>query len=581
MAELKDLLPLSKNLSLLYIDEDEEFLSSIVKVLQKVFKSVDDAQNATIALGYLKVNSYDLVIVDTSSAIMSPELLVQNIRKITPYQNIILTSSSDSLEGLRLLIDLQVQDIIKKPYKASLLIEKLYSLVRKIDHERRFLEPKIEQLSSDLLYERKRIGRFMLSEKKFQKTLEEYANSFKMNRSIYELTRLPNKNALQNDLGETTQALLYINIDHFDFINTIYGMGKANKLLKATAQKLKLFLSTNAKLYHITADEFVILIDDPAQQQQMQLAQQIQALFKESAVEFDEHDHFVVFSIGVAFGEGRRLFVNAKAASKEARYYGGNSIVVYNPNSQYMKEQKRNLYWIEVLKKAVEEDRLINYYQLSQSNRAEGIKHYEVLCRLIDENGQLVDAKEFIQSAKLVGLASQITKVVIDKAFKLFANNEYSFSINITLYDLHEGFLSDFLKYKCNRYSVNPSRVHLEIAEDILAANHELVDAELLKLKSEGYMVIVDDFSNERSSIMRLLQLKAEYIKIDGALIEELQENETYQSIVRSIVSFAKKSNIKTIAKNVESSEINELVNSLGVDYSQGYFIAKPSITLK
>jgi GGDEF domain-containing protein len=76
-------------------------------------------------------------------------------------------------------------------------------------------------------------------------------------------------------------------------------MGKANKLLKECAKRLKMFLPNNAELFHITSDEFVILIDDPAQDQDLFLAKQIQALFKEAPVEFDDYSHFLIFSIGV------------------------------------------------------------------------------------------------------------------------------------------------------------------------------------------------------------------------------------------------------------------------------------------
>jgi len=581
MAELKDLLPFTKNLTLLYIDEDEDLLSQFSEVFKKVFYSVDDAANATIALGYLKVNSYDIVVADATSAIMSPEILIKNIIKINPNQEILLTSKTDSKESLSLLCGLEISALLRKPLKASILLDKLLLISRKIQKHRTYLEPKIEKLSDDLLYERKRIGRFMLNEKKLEASIEEYANNINMSKNVYELTRLPSKYALQNDLDGTQQSLLYINIDHFDFINTIYGMGKANKLLRACAKQLKLFLPTNAKIYHITADEFVILIDEPAQNQAMQLAQQIQALFKESALEFDEYSHFVVFSIGIASGEGKRLFINAKAASKEARFYGGNNIVTYNAQSQYMQEQKENLHWISILKKAFEDDKVINYYQPIISNSDQQTKHYEVLCRLLDDRGQAVDAIKFIHSAKIAGLASQITRTVIDKAFKLFTSNTHKFSINITMYDLHENYLVDFLKYKCERYKIDPSRVYLEIVEDILMSKTTIIDKQVAQLKDQGYCVIIDDFSSDRSSYNRMFELKAEYIKIDGTFIKEIHTNEAYRVIVKSIVEFAKKSGIQTIAEHVESSEANEVVRALGVDFSQGYFLGKPSLSLE
>jgi EAL domain-containing protein (putative c-di-GMP-specific phosphodiesterase class I)/GGDEF domain-containing protein/AmiR/NasT family two-component response regulator len=580
MAELKDLLPITKSLSLLYIDEDQEFLTTITTALKKVFLKVDDADDATLAMGYLKVNSYDIVVVDSSSSIMSVENLVKNILNIHSYQNIILTTKKTASDELLSFYTLGISALLNKPFKASLLLDKILDIAIKLQHNRNFLQAQIEKLNSDLLYERKRIGRFMLNEKKSEEKLKEYANSISLTKNIYDLTRLPSKNALQNALDGKLQALIYINIDHFDFVNTIYGMGNANKLLKACAKQLALFLPINAELFHITADEFVILLDEPASNQEKLLSEQIQALFKESPVEFDEYSHYIVFSIGIAKGEGKRLFVNAKAASKEARYYGGSQIVKYNSTSDYMMQQKESLYWISVLKKAFEEDRIFTYYQPIVSSSTNEVEHYEVLCRLTDENNKLIDAKNFIESAKLIGLATQITKTVIDKAFKAFKVNEHKFSINITMYDLHENYLIEFLNYKCQRYAIDASRVHLEIVEDILMTKTDMIDNQIFALKEAGFNVIIDDFSSDRSAYSRMFELKAEYIKIDGSFIKKLAEDKSFVHVVKSIVDFAKSSGIKTIAEHIESETINEIVKKLGVDYLQGYYIGKPSLSL-
>ncbi len=581
MAELKDLLPITKALSLLYIDEDQDYLSGISGALRKVFSKVDDANDATLAMGYLKINNYDIIIVDSSSTIMSAENLVKNITSLYAHQEIILTTDKTLAQELLPLYSLNVSSVLKKPFKASSLLDKILEIAIKLNYNRNFLQPELEKLNNDLLYERKRIGRFMLNEKKLEEKIKEYNQNISLSKNIYELTRLPNKHALQTALDGKEQALIYINIDHFDFVNTIYGMGYANKLLKASAKQLALFLPLNAELFHITADEFVILLDEPATNQEKLLSEQIQAFFKESAVEFDEYSHYVVFSIGIDKGEGKRLFVNAKAASKEARFYGGNNIVYYNSKSDYMLEQKERFYWIRTLKKAFEEDKIFTYYQPIVSSQSGTIEHYEVLCRLIDENNKLIDAKNFIESAKLMGLAAQITRTVIDKAFKAFKDNQHKFSINITMYDLHENYLIDFLEYKCQRYNIDSSRVFLEIVEDILLTKTEFIDQQIFALQEAGYNVIIDDFSSDKSVYSRMFELKAEYIKIDGSFINKLAEDESFKYVIKSIVDFAKNSGMKTIAEHIESQEVHDIVKELGVDYLQGYYMGKPALNLE
>jgi len=581
MAELKDLYSSTSTLSLLYIDENQKFLTTISTSLSEVFMRVDDANDATIGMGYLKFHKYDIVILDSISDIMAVNQLIKNIKKIHPFIEIIVTIQEKSQSELIDIYKLNVATVLEKPFNVSALLDEVLYVALKIKSSRAFQDKDLEKLNDDLLYERKRIGRSMLNEKKLKEQIEQYKDTAYVNKNIHELTKLPSKYALQSAIDGTKQSLLYINIDHFDFINTTYGMGKANKLLKECGKRLGLFLPKNARLYHITADEFIILIDDPSSGQETLLSSQIQALFKESEIEFDEYSHSIVFSIGIDSGEGKKLFVNAKAASKEARYFGGNQILNYDAHSQYMKNQRESLYWINVLKKAFDDDRIITYYQPIISNASTQTKHYEVLCRLLDDDNNLVDAKKFIHSAKLVGLITQITRTVIDKTFKKFKDNKYNFSINISMHDLHEAYLTEFLTYKCQRYSISADRVHLEIVEDVIIAESESTDKQIQELQEAGFHVIVDDFGTDKSAYSRMFELHAEYIKIDGSFIKELTKSSSHQLVVKSIVDFAKKSGIKTIAEHVESEEVYKIVKELGIDYSQGYYLAKPSLNLE
>lgn len=160
--------------------------------------------------------------------------------------------------------------------------------------------------------------------------------------------------------------------------------------------------------------------------------------------------------------------------------------------------------------------------------------------------------------------------MVIDKAFKLFQKNDYNFSINISMHDLHKDYLLSFLHYKCEHYKISPSRVYLEIVEDIIVGKTDILDAQIHEFKNRGYHVIIDDFGTDKSAYNRMFELKAEYIKIDGAFIKELSKDNAHKIIVKSIVDFAKKSGIKTIAEHVESEEVHTIVKEMGVDYSQG-----------
>ena len=149
------------------------------------------------------------------------------------------------------------------------------------------------------------------------------------------------------------------------------------------------------------------------------------------------------------------------------------------------------------------------------------------------------------------------------------------------MYDLYENYLLDFLKYKCEHYGIEASRVYLEIVEDIIGSTELDIDLQVLELRKSGYRVIIDDFGSEKTMYSRMFDLKAEFIKIDGSFIRELASDKSYRVIVQSIVDFSKQHGIKTIAEHIESEEIYEITKELGIDYAQGYLFGKPSLKLE
>ena len=598
MAELQELLPNSKKLSVLIIDPDDTLRMQLAMELQKVYHMVDDAATAYDGLGFCKINRYDIVITDDSLERMSTPLLVQNILNIRKDQHIVLLSSTLDPELLTSLINMSLSAIVPKPldfeqlYTQLLRInEEVYNynqmltqlgFAKKIKAEQKELlqseAQKREKLIQELAYERKRIGKLMAENAQLAKRAEGESEDIYKVKYLNDITHVENKYALQRALKEKgPKAVVYLNIDHFDLVNTLYGMGTGNKLLKATAERIKQYLPKNAKLYNVTVDEFVVLIDEPTNDQERLLAEQISTMFQELPLEVDRHPFEVIFSIGIVRGEGLQLFVQSKIASKESKYYGGGIITRFDNNSNYMNRQREDLYWIKTIKSALHDNRIIPYYQPIVSNFDNKVEHFEVLCRLQDEHGKIISADKFIKAAEVVGLITRITRLIIDGAFKHFSQNSYRFSINICNYDLYENYLVELLKYKCDLYNIEPNRVFLELVGDnSLDTSNSLLE-QIDELRDMGFHIGVDDVSVDYSIFSRMLRLNADFIKIDKSFIRNIGENRAHQEIVETIVEFAKKSGMKTVAEHVESKDELRVLSNLGVDLSQGYYVGKPN----
>ncbi len=164
---------------------------------------------------------------------------------------------------------------------------------------------------------------------------------------------------------------------------------------------------------------------------------------------------------------------------------------------------------------------------------------------------------------------------MVEKVINKFATNDLEFSINFCVEDLMNEDLMLFVYDYAEQKGVF-KRMVLEIVESEEIEDSDLVSKLIKKFKSKGVKVAIDDFGSGYSSYEYLINLHADYIKIDGSITKFILEDERTRDVVKSIVDFAKKSNMKVIAEYVSSKEIDEFLRSIGVDYAQGgYYYGK------
>jgi EAL domain-containing protein (putative c-di-GMP-specific phosphodiesterase class I) len=191
------------------------------------------------------------------------------------------------------------------------------------------------------------------------------------------------------------------------------------------------------------------------------------------------------------------------------------------------------------------------------------------------DNGKVESPFFFLEHAKKSELYIKLTQVMIEKTFKKFANLEYEFSINLLLQDIESPkvmkCLVDHLeKFQCGK------RVVLEIVESEGIYNFDLVSKFITMVKNYGCKIAIDDFGTGYSNFSYLAKLDIDYIKIDGSLVKDIDKDLAQMATVESILHFAKKMCIKTIAEYVENEVICNILCRLGVDFSQGYYFSKP-----
>ncbi len=391
----------------------------------------------------------------------------------------------------------------------------------------------------------------------------------------------------EKELGDELEKdghnyLFLLDVSNFSAINKVFGKMFSNKILLEIESMLRVNIHKRSKLFKVESDRFVILSNEKSRENTKEYCEQIISFFDTTRVVVEDVELDVTFNIGVSkiINNISDTIVNSEYALDKSKKLGSRNYEIYDElNSEYI-DEKDALPWLNRTKELVLNDQIEPYYQAIQEISTGKIAKYEVLARgVIGE--EIIEPKYFIEPAKKLGILTAITKTIITKSFKYFKNKECLFSINLTERDLLEGYLSEFLKDKLSTYSIDSSRVTFEILESVVVdQNFKIISDQIAELKEMGFQIAIDDFGIENSNFNRILEMNADVIKVDGAFISRLKENEKMSLIVKTIVNLAKSLKIKTVAEYVKDEYTYDTVKALGIDYAQGYFIAKAEPTI-
>jgi diguanylate cyclase (GGDEF)-like protein len=405
------------------------------------------------------------------------------------------------------------------------------------------------------------------------------------------LTGLPNRTKLLQDLKNFRGgALVLININDFKQLNDFYGHACGDFVLREFGRRITAYLPrlllskgvSGAVLYRLPADEFAVVL--PGVTTSEFSGAGLHQFFNYASMQkFQYADQEISFEItaGVAMDHseqpgqlGETLLASANMALDSARKQN-QKFLVYDASMQIREEYQHNLEWAKKLKQSLEQDRVVPYFQPILNNATQTIEKYECLVRIIDEKGNAVLPGEFLNVAKKLQIYPETTQTMIEKSFAVFREVEGDFSINLSYQDILNEQTTEFIKTKLDESGLGP-RVVFEILESEGIQNYEKVHDFVQAIKQRGGKIAIDDFGSGYSNFEHLLQLDADFIKIDGSLIKNIHTDRNALIVTHGIVSFAKRLNLKTIAEYVHCREVFERVCKLGIDYSQGYYISPP-----
>ena len=560
MQNGKKIKELCSEFKVLLVDDEEAAREQIYNILILLFPIVFSAKDGLEAFDIYEKEKPDLVITDLTMPRLDGFGLIDLIRGVSPKQKIIVMSAHTEADVIVKSIKKGVDGYILKPIEAIQMFESIEKIALALKMEK----------DSELYH------------KQLEFKVDKQAKQLIKQLEYDTLTGLPNKAKLQLDFKENNYSqLILLNIDNFSHVNAVYGYKDGDILLQEITKYLKSILKDD--IYRGDGDEFFIVLKSSNSQDALELAKMIKEKVYTKEFALTSCSIRITFSMGIVSIDSKTdeiPYSKAQLAISDMRILHKNVIGQYKDDSITKKNQMQIHEWANKAKLALDYDTLCPYYQPIVKVATGKIEKYECLARII-ENSNPISPFYFIEPARIAGMVTDITRRIIEKAFETFSNSDMEFSINITDDDFKEEYLASFLQESCKKFHIKPKQVVLEILENISEydANHAI--AQMDELKSLGFQLAIDDFGAESSNFGRVQKLQVDYIKIDGSFIKDIAQNYNSLIVVKTIIYYAKHTNIKTIAEYVHDEETYEIVKDLGVDYIQGYHFSEPLRKIK
>jgi EAL domain-containing protein (putative c-di-GMP-specific phosphodiesterase class I) len=333
-------------------------------------------------------------------------------------------------------------------------------------------------------------------------------------------------------------------------------------------------LKSSYSLYHLHGDEFAILNLSESADKFIVDMRELNELLSSKPLEINAKSFPIATTTSISLEKPEMLLATVNMSHSFAKKHK-ERFIVYSSANSLEREYEENIKWAKIIKQAIADDRIIVYFQPIVDTFTKQIAKYEALVRLIDEDGTLVMPIKFLEQAKRSGQYVELSKIVIEKTIAKVIETGLEFSLNLTIEDILNKSLNQFLDEKLKNCTCCKN-LTFEIVESEGIENFDEVNQFIKKIRLHGCKLAIDDFGTGYSNFEYLLKLASDYVKIDGSLIRNIDTNQDYYDIVKTIVEFAKIKKLTVIAEFVSNEEIYKKVLELGIPYSQGYYFSPP-----
>ncbi|HEX6004150.1 MAG TPA: EAL domain-containing protein, partial [Burkholderiales bacterium] len=408
------------------------------------------------------------------------------------------------------------------------------------------------------------------------------------------LTDLPNRLSLQHSIEGAMQegnvgALLFLDIDHFKYVNDNFGHRAGDQLIIGVGSVLRdISRACDGELYRLGGDEFAIHLPGGLRQQAIEVAEK--ALDAVARYRFQPSEQKIISNLSASIGialypfhgsDLPALLSNVDIAMYQAKDSGRNRYILSDQASDNLRSTHKRVHWAKRLRDALDEGRLILFSQPVVRLADQKPVHHEILVRIRDDDGRYILPAHFIEVAESLGLVQEIDLCVVQKLIE-FMRRQHQFGKRLRYFvNLSRVSISDQRWIKrfvalLRESRADPSQLVFEITETAAMSEIDVTLTFIRQLKDMGCRFALDDFGAGFSSFYYLKRFEVDYLKIDGSFIRDLAVDEGSRIFVRALNDVARGLSKQVIAEWVETPEVLKTLSDMGAQYGQGYLFQRP-----
>jgi diguanylate cyclase (GGDEF)-like protein/PAS domain S-box-containing protein len=413
-----------------------------------------------------------------------------------------------------------------------------------------------------------------------------------------ELTGLVNRREFERRLGRVLasanesgehHALCYLDLDQFKIVNDTCGHAAGDELLRQLGRMLKSQVRSRDTLARLGGDEFALLLEHCSLAQAEIVANGFRAAIEGHEFAWQGKGFRVAASVGLVPIDGTHVCASdalraADSACYLAKDSGRNRVHIYASNDTQIARREGEMNWVARINKALTEDRFRLHAQpiVAADAACRGAPRFELLVRMLGDDGTLTAPGAFLPAAERYGLASRIDRWVISHALTFLTCSHHrlpggsSVNINLSGQSLSDEDFFEYVVTELARHGLPEGQLCFEVTET--AAISDLAGARKFMdmVRGHGCHFALDDFGTGLSSFAYLRDLPVDFVKIDGAFIRDIEHDPVAYSMVRSINDIGHVLGKRTIAEYVTSEAAARLLHEMGVDFLQGFGVGHP-----